>query len=311
MKALVTGGAGFIGSHIAERLAREGHGVRIVDNLSSGKRENIAGFASHVEFVPADIRDATRLEALFAGCDVVFHEAAIVSVPYSVEHPQETHDTNIQGTLNVLLAARKAGVRRVVFASSAAVYGDEPTQPKSEAMLPCPIAPYGVEKLTSEHYLRVFSKLYGVETVALRYFNVFGPRQDPSSPYSGVISIFVDRALSGRSPTIFGDGSACRDFVFVDDVVAANLAAASREGVSGQVFNVACGVRTTLNELLACLGRVTGRPMEAAYAEPRAGDIPVSVADIGLARRLLGYAPKVGVEEGLRALVASVSAARG
>jgi UDP-glucose 4-epimerase len=310
MRALVTGGAGFIGSHIAERLTAQGHAVRIVDNLSSGRRENIAAFASHVEFVPADIRDAARLETLAAGCEVVFHEAAIVSVPYSVEHPQETHDTNIQGTLNVLQAARHAGVRRVVFASSAAVYGDDPEQPKSEAMLPCPIAPYGVEKLTGEHYLRVFAKLYGVETVALRYFNVFGPRQDPSSPYSGVISIFVDRALSGRPPTIFGDGSACRDFVFVDDVVAANLAAATREGISGRAFNVACGARTTLKELLTHLERVTGRAIHAKYEEPRAGDIPVSVADISLARQLLGYEPRVGVEEGLRALVASVSGAR-
>ena len=308
MRALVTGGAGFIGSHIAERLLSRGDSVRIYDNLSSGRRENMASFASSIELVEADVRDAASLEKAAAGCEVIFHEAAIVSVPYSVEHPQETHDTNIQGTLNVLLAARGAGVRRVVFASSAAVYGDDPVQPKTESMLPCPIAPYGVEKLTGEHYLRVFSKLYGVQTVALRYFNVFGPRQDPTSAYSGVISIFVDRALTGRTPTIFGDGSASRDFVFVDDVVQANLAAASREGVSGRAINVACGKGTTLNELLGCLGRVTEREIRATYAAPRAGDIPVSLADIGLARKLLGYEPRVGIEEGLRALVASVSA---
>ena len=181
---------------------------RGVDNLSSGKRENLAGFASDVELVEADIRDPARMDAALVGCEVVFHQAAIVAVPYSVEHPQETHDTNIQGTLNVLAAARKAGVRRVVFASSAAIYGDDPELPKTEAMLPNPIAPYGVEKLTSEYYLRVYSRLYGVETVALRYFNVFGPRQDPKSAYSGVISIFVDKVLAGQVPTIFGDGTA-------------------------------------------------------------------------------------------------------
>ena len=198
-----------------------------------------------------------RMDAALVGREVVFHQAAIVSVPYSGEHPQETHDTNIQGTLNVLAAARKAGVRRVVFASSAAIYGDDPELPKTEAMLPNPIAPYGVEKLTSEYYLRVYSRLYGVETVALRYFNVFGPRQDPKSAYSGVISIFVDKVLAGQVPTIFGDGTACRDFVFVANVVDVNLEAATREGVSGRAFNIACGARTTLNRLLGRSARST------------------------------------------------------
>ena len=302
MRALVTGGAGFIGSHIAERLVGQRHTVRILDNLSSGKRGNLTGFDSKVEFVEGDVRDAGRLDALAEGCDVIFHEAAIVSVPYSVEHPDETHETNLRGTLNVLQAARKARVRRVVFASSAAVYGDDPTLPKTEAMLPSPISPYGVEKLTSEHYLRVYSKLYGVETVALRYFNVFGPRQDPGSPYSGVISVFVDRLLAGQVPTIFGDGSASRDFVFVADVVDANLLAATREGLSGVTFNVARGSRTTLNELVALLGRVVGCDVRPSYAPPRAGDIKDSLADVS---RLvsLGFKPRVTVEEGLRALV--------
>jgi UDP-glucose 4-epimerase len=310
MRALVTGGAGFIGSHIAERLVSQGHSVRVVDNLSSGKRENLAGFASDVELVEADIRDPARMDAALVGCEVVFHQAAIVSVPYSVEHPQETHDTNIQGTLNVLAAARKAGVRRVVFASSAAIYGDDPELPKTEAMLPNPIAPYGVEKLTSEYYLRVYSRLYGVETVALRYFNVFGPRQDPKSAYSGVISIFVDKVLAGQVPTIFGDGTACRDFVFVANVVDVNLEAATREGVSGRAFNIACGARTTLNRLLEILGRIAHREVRAKYEGPRAGDILESVADIGLARAMLGYEPRVGVEEGLRALVEHVQKGR-
>jgi UDP-glucose 4-epimerase len=303
MKVLVTGGAGFIGSHIVERLVGRGHVVRVIDNFSSGKRENLAPFASRVELIQGDIRDAKQVELAVAGRDVVFHEAAIVSVPYSIEHPQETHDVNIQGTLNVLEAARRAGAKRVVFASSAAIYGDDPELPKRETMLPCPISPYGVEKITGEHYLRVYSAHYGVETVGLRYFNVFGPRQDPSSPYSGVISVFVDRAIAKKPLTIFGDGEACRDFVYVDDVVDANLAAATRAGVSGQVFNVARGESTTLNDLVAMLGRIVQREIRPEHASPRAGDIVRSVADVTRARDELGHAPKVGVEEGLSRLV--------
>ena len=304
MRALVTGGAGFIGSHIAERLVSQGHSVRVVDNLSSGKRENLAGFASDVELVEADIRDPARMDAALVGCEVVFHQAAIVSVPYSVEHPQETHDTNIQGTLNVLAAARKAGVRRVVFASSAAIYGDDPELPKTEAMLPNPIAPYGVEKLTSEYYLRVYSRLYGVETVALRYFNVFGPRQDPKSAYSGVISIFAERAKRGDSLTIFGDGLAYRDFIYVDDVVQANLLAAETPGISGRAFNVARGAKTSMNDLAAMIGRIAGRELVVKHEAARAGDITESIADISRAQKELGFAPKVAVEEGLRRLMA-------
>jgi UDP-glucose 4-epimerase len=305
MKALVTGGAGFIGSHIAERLVREGHEVVLYDNLSSGRRENFAHFADLVTFAHADVRDAPQLDYHLgvAGCDVLFHQAAVVSVPYSVEHPQETHDVNIQGTLNVLHAAKRRGVKRVVFACSAAVYGEEPTLPKGEDMAPAPISPYGVEKMCGEMYMKAWSSLYGVETVSLRYFNVFGPRQDPRSPYSGVISVFVDRALKGTQPTVFGDGTQSRDFVFVANVVDANLCAATRQGVSGRAFNVACGKRTTLNELLAILGRIVGRDLTPVYAAPRAGDIKDSVADITRARELLGYDPRVGVEEGLRILV--------
>ncbi|HSO37425.1 MAG TPA: SDR family oxidoreductase [Labilithrix sp.] len=303
MRALVTGGAGFIGSHIGQRLLGDGHEVVVLDNFSSGSRANVAAIGEGVRVVEGDVRNLAIVEECAAGCDVVFHQAAIVSVPYSVEHPQESHDVNIQGTLNVLQAARKAGARRVVYASSAAIYGEEPTLPKNEGMRPEPMSPYGVEKLTGEHYLATWSKLFGVETVALRYFNVFGPRQDPKSPYSGVISIFVDRILAGRPITFFGDGSQCRDFVYVANVVDANLLAATRDGVSGRVYNVACGKRTTLLELVSLIERAVGRTVERAFAEPRAGDIKESVADIARARAELGYEPAIEVEEGLKRLV--------
>lgn len=303
MRALVTGGAGFIGSHIAQRLVEAGHEVVVLDNLFSGSRANLAAIADRVRFVEGDVRNLAAVEECAAGCQVIFHEAAIVSVPLSVERPQESHDVNIQGTLNVLQAARTAGTRRVVYASSAAIYGEEPTLPKVETMRPEPMSPYGVEKITGEHYLATWSKLFAVETVALRYFNVFGPRQDPRSPYSGVISIFVDRILGGRPITFFGDGSQCRDFVYVDNVVDANMLAATREGVSGRAYNIACGQRTTLVELASLIERAAGRTVERIFAEPRAGDIKDSVADIGRARAELGYAPVVDVEEGLRRLV--------
>jgi UDP-glucose 4-epimerase len=306
MRALVTGGAGFIGSHIAQRLVETGHDVVALDNLFTGSRANLAGIADRVRFVEGDVRDLATVEECAAGCDVIFHEAAIVSVPLSVERPQESHDVNIQGTLNVLQAARKARTRRVVYASSAAIYGEEPTLPKVEAMRPEPISPYGVEKIAGEHYLATWSKLFAVETVALRYFNVFGPRQDPRSPYSGVISIFVDRILSGRPITFFGDGTQCRDFVYVANVVDANILAATREGVSGRVYNVACGTRTTLAELASLVERAAGRSVERTFAEARAGDIKESVADIARARSELGYVPVVGVEDGLKLLVGHV-----
>ena len=306
MRALVTGGAGFIGSHIAQRLLEAGHEVVILDNFSSGSRANVAAIGKDARVVEGDVRDLGTVESCAAGCDVVFHEAAIVSVPYSIERPQESHDVNIQGTLNVLHAARKARTRRVLFASSAAIYGEEPTLPKTETMRPEPMSPYGVEKLTGEHYLATWSKLFGVETVALRYFNVFGPRQDPKSAYSGVISIFVDRILAGRPITFFGDGEQSRDFVYVANVVDANILAATREGVSGRVFNVACGQRTTLRELATLIERAAGgtrSPVERVFADPRAGDIKDSVADIARARAELGYVPAVDVEAGLAKLV--------
>jgi UDP-glucose 4-epimerase len=303
MKALVTGGAGFIGSHIVENLVQAGHQVRVLDNLSSGRRENLEPVEGRVDLVVGDIRDLRLAEEVCDGCEVVFHQAALVSVPYSVEHPQESHDVNIQGTLNVLHAARASRVRRVVFACSAAVYGDRPELPKRETMAPAPISPYGVEKITGEHYMGVFNELYGVEAVSLRYFNVFGPRQDPSSPYSGVISIFVDRALSGTTPVLFGDGEQSRDFVYVANVVEANLLAATVPQAAGRCYNIGCGERTTLNQLLEALGELAGDPLQPEHRDPRAGDIRESLADISRARSELGYRPRIGVKEGLRRLL--------
>jgi UDP-glucose 4-epimerase len=278
--------------------------VRVVDDFSTGKRQNLAPMACpELEVIEADIRGGWQLREVAAGCEVIFHEAAIVSVPYSVENPQETHDVNLQGTLNVLEAARHAKVRRLVFASSAAVYGDAPGLPKHEGMLPTPISPYGLEKLTGEHYLTIFARLYGVETVSLRYFNVFGPRQDPTSAYSGVISIFADRARRGEPLTIFGDGLAYRDFVYVDDVVEANLLAAAAPEAAGHVFNVARGEKTTLLDLAAMIGRIVGRDLVVRHEAARAGDIAESLADIGRARARLGYAPTVTVKEGLQRLL--------
>jgi nucleoside-diphosphate-sugar epimerase len=303
MKTLVTGGAGFIGSHIVCRLVEDGHDVTVLDNFSSGKRDNLAPVAKDVRIVEADVCDANTVCRLSEGRDVVFHEAAIVSVPYSVEHPERTHEVNIRGTLNVLLAARRSGVRRVVFASSAAVYGEDPTLPKVETMLPEPISPYGVEKLTAEHYLRTFSRLYEVETVALRYFNVFGPRQDPSSPYSGVISVFASRIVNGQPIDVFGDGLQTRDFVYVANVVDANMAAASAKGANGGIYNIACGKRTTLLELADAIGGACGRTLEKRFRDARPGDVRDSLADIGRAREALGYAPRVGLHDGLRRLL--------
>lgn len=276
----------------------------MLDNFSSGKRENLASYAKDVEVFEGDVRDAAAVERAAAGCTLVFHEAAIVSVPYSVEHPIETHDVNIEGTLNVLQAARKHGVKRVVFASSAATYGEEPTLPKTEAMLPEPISPYGVEKMSGELYLRCFTRVYGLETVALRYFNVFGPRQDPSSAYSGVISVFAKRTLAGEPVTVFGDGQQSRDFVYVADVVQANVLAATTAAASGRVYNVACGRSTTLLELAKTLGEAVGKPATVNHAEPRAGDIKHSLADITRARRELGYDPQVSLLDGLKKLIA-------
>jgi len=309
---LITGGAGFIGSHIAQELSRrEDARLLVLDDLSSGKLANLEGFKGRVEFHKKDIRDYEGILGLFAGVDYVFHEAALVSVAASVERPEENHSVNVTGTFNVLRAARAQGVRRVVLASSAAVYGDEPSLPKREDMTPRPESPYGLAKVAAEHYARLYSRLYGMPVIALRYFNVYGPRQDASSPYSGVVSIFVEKALARAVPTVFGDGRQSRDFVFVSDVVRANLLAMHERSLrGGEIFNVATGRPTDLEALLRAVGELEGERISPRYAPARAGDIQRSLADISKAREVLGYEPKVSLEGGLRELLGRLKAAR-
>ncbi len=308
---LVTGGAGFIGSHLVDRLVADGHLVRVLDNFSTGRAGNLAPARASgaVSIVEGDIRDATALDKAMADVDGVFHEAALVSVPQSVEMPELSCDVNAHGTARVLDAARRHRVRRVVYASSAAVYGDAQEHPTSERAATMPLSPYGLDKLYTEHVGALYHALYGLETVPLRYFNVFGPRQDPSSPYSGVISIFVSRLL-GRAPiTIYGDGGQTRDFVYVGDVVDANVRAMFGAYPGARPLNVARGEATTLNALAAMLGELTGVTPSIAYAAARTGDIRDSVADITAIRAALGYEPAWTVRAGLEALVAAVRAA--
>ena len=301
---LVTGAAGFIGRSIAAALLARGETVLGVDNFITGKRSNLVGLEA-MEFIEGDLADPAVCERACAGVEVVFHEAALASVPRSVADPVSTNVACVDATLNLLVAARDAGVRRVVYAASSAAYGDAPTLPKREEMLPDPISPYAVAKLAGEHYMRAFTRVYGLETVVLRYFNVFGPYQDPSSHYSGVLAIFCRRMLAGEQPTIYGDGEQSRDFTYIDNVVHANLLAATApaEKVSGQMMNTATGSRITLNETFEILRELTGYNGQPAYAPPRAGDIRDSLADIGLAKELLGYAPIVDFREGLRRTV--------
>jgi UDP-N-acetylglucosamine/UDP-N-acetyl-alpha-D-glucosaminouronate 4-epimerase len=299
--ALVTGGAGFIGSHIASALLAEGARVRVLDDLSTGHRENIDEIGGDVDFIQGSVADEGLLAKALEGVELVFHEAAIPSVPRSVKVPQQTHVASVDGTFSLLLAARDQKVRRVVYAASSSAYGDQPTLPKSEQMSPDPLSPYAVAKLVGEYYCRVFTRVYGLETVSLRYFNVFGPRQDPGSQYSGVVSRFISSLLSGERPVIYGDGEQSRDFTYIDNVVGANLKAAEASGASGRVINVANGMRITLNQLLAELKDLTGKhDVEAEYLEPRVGDVRHSLADISMARELLGYESKVDLREGLQ-----------
>jgi len=300
---LVTGGAGFIGSHIAERLLQLGNDVRILDNFSTGRRENLSSFADSVAVIEADIRDDDSVRKAIKGADVVFHEAALASVPRSVEDPSSSNEVNVKGTLNLLLAARDEGVSRFVYASSSSIYGDTPELPKREDMAPSPESPYAVSKLTGEQYCQVFSSLFGMECVSLRYFNVFGPRQDPASQYAAVVPLFVTALLEGRSPDIYGDGEQSRDFTYVSNVVDANMLALEANGVGGQVFNVACGSTGSVNELLSELQEILGTSIPANYLDPRPGDVKHSFADVGKAVRLLGLAPKVAFKEGLRLTV--------
>jgi nucleoside-diphosphate-sugar epimerase len=296
---LVTGGAGFIGSHLTDELVRRGHRVRVVDNFASGKRQNLAHIPG-VELLEGDLADAAVARRAVAGVDVVLHQAAIPSVPRSVEDPLTSHRANIDATLNVLLASRDAGVRRVVYAGSSSAYGDTPTLPKVESMPPAPLSPYALQKLVGEQYGQLFAQLYGVETVSIRYFNVFGPRQDPSSPYSGVISLFIAAVAAGRAPIIYGDGGQTRDFTYVANVVDGVLRACEAPNVAGEVINVATGTRISINDLFRAVRDLTGARVEPTYAPVRAGDVRDSQADISKARRLLAYEPHVGFQEGLK-----------
>ena len=304
MNYLVTGGAGFIGSHITERLLADGHTVRILDNFSTGKRENIPA-AAGVEVIEGDVGDIETVRNAMQDMNYVFHEAAIASVPETVGNPLASERINYRGTLNILESARHAGVKRVVFACSAAVYGDLPELPKREGMPLKPLSPYAVDKLASEHACKVYTHLYGLEAVALRYFNVFGPRQDPSSPYSGVISIFSDCLRQGKQPTIYGDGEQTRDFVFVSDVVEANIRAAASATSPGSAINIATGNTLSINDLLRTICHIQGQPFAPRYLPGRQGDIRHSRADISLARELLEWEPVVEFETGLRELFSS------
>jgi nucleoside-diphosphate-sugar epimerase len=307
-KMAVTGGAGFIGSNLAERLASQGYPVVVVDNFSTGRECNLSGwcsrFSDRVEVARTDINETDTLRRLFRGVRFVFHQAAIPSVPRSVADPALTHASNITGTLSVLIAARDAGVSRVVVASSSSVYGDDQTLPKQEDRVGHPLSPYALSKLVCEQYCRLFLQLYGLQTVCLRYFNVFGPRQDPGSEYAAVIPRFSTRLLAGRRPTVYGDGEQTRDFTYVDNVVDANWHAANHPRAAGGVFNIGCGTKTSLNQLIEQVNAILGTRLEPVYEAARAGDVRHSVADVGRARDLLGYAPAISLQEGLERVLA-------
>ncbi len=310
-QALVTGGAGFIGHHLAARLLGEGWGLRVLDDLSLGRSDRLAPLAGRFELLQADVRDAQALDRALRGVEVVFHLAALSSVPASLDAPLLSHEVNLGGTLQVLEAARRAGVRRLVYAASSAAYGDEPELPKREGMQARPRSPYALQKVAGELYCRLYTELYGLETVSLRYFNVYGPGQDPEAAYAAVVPRFVQACLSGRPPAIHGDGGQTRDFTFVDDAVAATLLAADAEKASGRVVNVGGGRRVSILELWQTLLRVTGRRLEATHEAERPGDVRDSLADLSQAAELLGYAPVVDLDEGLRRTVEAFRAEAG
>jgi nucleoside-diphosphate-sugar epimerase len=315
-KYLVTGGAGFIGSHLVGALLRRGEAVVVLDNFATGRRENLAEAAKAKRsgspepiVIEGDVRDAAVVQRSMNGVTHVLHQAALSSVPRSVVDPHASHEVNATGTLNLLLAARDAGVARFVYASSSSAYGDSPTQPKVETMATAPLSPYAISKLAGEQYCRVFTTLYGLETVALRYFNVFGPRQDPNSEYAAVVPRFMTAVLGGRAPTIYGDGRQSRDFTYIDNAVDANLKACEAPTAAvGRAYNIACGKRATLLEMLGLIEKITGRTARPTHEPARPGDVRDSLADIGAARKLLGYEPGVTLEEGLRRTAASLTA---
>ncbi len=300
---LVTGGAGFIGSHIAEALTRRGESVRILDNFSSGRRENLAGFAGKVRVIEGDLNDPAKLAEAVRGVEVIFHEAALPSVPRSVADPVGCNMANVNGTVALLWAAHQAGARRVVYAASSSAYGDRPQFPRVETILPEPLSPYAVSKLAGEYYCYAFGKCYGLETVALRYFNVFGPRQDPASQYAAAIPLFIAAIRAGRAPTVYGDGEQSRDFTYIDNVVQANLLAAQASEAVGKVFNIGVGGAVTVNHVIAQINKLLGKDVRPKFVAPRPGDVRHSHADISLARKHLGYEPKVSFEEGLHRTV--------
>lgn len=297
---LVTGGAGFIGSHIVERLVKDGHNVRVIDNFTSGKRANIAPFGSRVEVFEGDIRSREDCRRACTGVEVVFHLAAMPSVPRSVADPVTTHETNVNGTFNLLMAARDAKCRRVVYSASSSAYGNLPDLPKRETACPKPLSPYAVHKLVGEQYCHAFTCCYGLETIALRYFNVFGPRQDPKSEYAAAIPAFVSAVLRNEAPTVYGDGEQTRDFTFVDNVVHANMLAAKAPHTAGESVNIACGERVSVNQIIREINALLGRNLTPKYVPERAGDVKHSLADISLAHQLIGYAPQITFADGLR-----------
>lgn len=299
-KYLVTGGAGFIGSHIVRRLVEEGQSVRVLDNFATGKRENLAPVADRIELIAGDLRSPDDCRTACAGVDVVFHEGAIPSVPKSVENPEESHQANIDGTFNLLMAAKGARCRRVVYAASSSAYGDLKVSPKHEGLAPEPLSPYAVQKLAGETYLRAFHECYGLETISLRYFNVFGPRQDPKSQYAAAIPAFVTAILRDEPPIIFGDGEQTRDFTYIDNVVHANLLAAKAPRVRGEVLNVACGESISVNQVIALINELLGRRVAPKHVEPRAGDVKHSLADIARAKQVIGFEPVILFREGLK-----------
>ncbi len=308
-KYLVTGGAGFIGSHITETLLKQGESVRVFDNLVTGRSSNIDaphGHSGQVEIINGDLRDMDAVRSAVAGTEVVFHQGALASVPRSIADPIASLETNINGTQNVLLAARDSGVRRVVYASSSSVYGNMPTLPKHEEMPTAPMSPYAVQKLTGELLCGVFTRIYGLETVALRYFNVFGPRQDPASEYAAVIPRFLTALIEQRRPIVFGDGEQTRDFTYIENVVQANLLAATSTAAVGTAMNIGCGVQISLNGVLQIAGELLGRRVDAEYRESRSGDVRDSLADISRAKRLLGYTPTISFNEGLARTLAAL-----
>lgn len=307
MKFLVTGGAGFIGSNIASELLEKGYSVRILDNFSSGKRENLKGMENDIELIEGDIRSYHIVQDSLKDIDIVLHQAALPSVPRSIKDPITTNDVNINGTLNILEAAVDLKVKRVVYASSSSVYGDNPVLPKVETMIPNPLSPYAVSKLTGEKYCNVFSRIYGLETVCLRYFNVFGPRQDPASQYSAVIPKFIKAINQNKQPVIYGDGEQSRDFTYISNVVQANILAATADCESGITVNCAVSGQITLNELIREMNKLMNKDIKPVYEGPRAGDIKHSYADVNLAEKTLGYKPVVSFQEGLKKTIESYS----